>query len=103
MNPMHHEADRSADLHRLALFHTDQLTLLLKSKTFLALFRNSVIGWRRRLSLLWDCILSNSAIAWSSCRLIMASYLNNRSSSSFSGKKKMIRYGIDLRIAQPPP
>jgi hypothetical protein len=35
----------------LALFHADQLTLLLKSKTFLALFRNSVIGWRRRLSL----------------------------------------------------
>ena len=30
-------------VHRLALFHTDQLTLPLKSKTFLALFRNSVI------------------------------------------------------------
>ena len=30
-------------VHRLALFHTDELILPLKSKTFLALFRNSVI------------------------------------------------------------
>src|SRR4029077_11737061 len=46
------------------------------------------------------CTLSNSAIAWLSCRLIMASYRNNLSSSSFSGKK---RWSRDLeRPIQPP-
>jgi len=65
---------------------------LLKSKGFLALFRNFFF--------LRACTLSSSGISWFSYRLIMASYRNNLSSSPFSGEIKIIRHGGDFRVAR---
>jgi hypothetical protein len=68
----------------LALFHSD----LVKLKDVLALFRNFVPHLAGASPVRRACTLSSSAMAWFSCQLIMASYRNNLSRSSFSGKKR---------------
>jgi hypothetical protein len=71
---------------RFGFVRTLKLLALLKLNSLVALFRNYmtwiVTPFRRA------CTRSSSVIAWLSCRLIIASYRNSLSSSSFSGKKR---------------
>ncbi len=80
--PCRHSESRA----RIWLCSTHEVLDLLKIKNFVALFRNIRSRWippSQRA-----CTLSSSAIAWFSCRLIMASNRNSLSSSSFSGKNR---------------